>query len=117
LADDELEKAIRLDPVNNETFLHSVAQCHFDVGDYEEAARVLRQPITVRPQSDISRGLLAAALGHLGEHDEARRQRARARALDPAYSLRQKRAILPYRDSTMMERMAEGLARAGIDPG
>jgi adenylate cyclase len=113
---DEIKQAIRLDPLTPDVFLHSLAQCHFALGDDEEAARVLRRRINLRPGTDISRVLLAAALGHLGRHEEARREWARAREINPRYSLKQKRAILPYREPAMMDRMAEGLAKAGIDP-
>ncbi len=113
---DDITEAIRRDPLLPDVYLHFLAQCHFDLGNDEEAARVLRRRITRSPNTDISRVLLAAALGHLGRHEEARREWGRARAINPGYSLRQKREILPYRDSTMMDRMAEGLAKAGIDP-
>ena len=101
---DELTQAMRLDPLMPDTFLHSLAQCHFALGDYEEAARVLRRRITIKPRTDISRVLLAASLGHLGRHEEARQEWARARGINPRYSLRQKRALLPYRDPTVLER-------------
>jgi tetratricopeptide (TPR) repeat protein len=113
---DEFAQAMRLDPLMPDTFLHSLAQCHFALGDDEEAARVLRRRITIKPGTDISRVLLAAALGHLGRYEEARHEWERARAINPSYSLRQKRAILPYRDPAVLDRMAEGLAKAGIDP-
>ena len=96
---DELNQAMRLDPLMPEVFLHTLAQCHFALGDDEEAARVLRRRIAIRPETDISRVLLAAALGHLGRHEEARHEWAGARAINPRYSFREKRAVLPYRDS------------------
>ncbi|MGH7806283.1 MAG: tetratricopeptide repeat protein, partial [Candidatus Binatia bacterium] len=111
-----INQAIRLDPLVPELFLHTLAQCHFALGDDQEAANVLHRRIARNPNTDISRVLLAAALGHLGRHEEARDEWARARAINPRYSLRQKRAILPYREPAMMDRMAEGLAKAGIDP-
>ncbi len=113
---DELNQAMRLDPLMPEVFLHTLAQCHFDLGDDEEAARVCRRRIAIRPNTDITRVLLAAALGHLGRHEEARHEWAGARVINPRYSFREKRAVLPYRDPAMMDRMAEGLAKAGIDP-
>jgi len=70
----------------------------------------------LRPDSDISRVLLAAAFGHLGRTEEAREEWERARKINPRYSLRQKREVLPYRDSSVLDRMAEGLGKAGIDP-
>ncbi len=113
---DELMQAIRLDPLTPDVFQHTLAQCHFALGNDEEAARVLRRRITRRPNTDISRVLLAAALGHLGRHEDARREWARAKAINPRYSLRQKRALLPYREPAVLDRMAEGLAKAGVDP-
>ena len=113
---DEVHHAMRVDPLMPEVFLHTLAQCRFDLGDDEEAARVCRRRITIRPNTDITRVLLAAALGHLGRHEEARREWVGARAINPRYSFREKRAILPYRHPTMMDRMAAGLAKAGIDP-
>jgi adenylate cyclase len=111
---DDLTHAMRLDPLVPDTFLHTLGQCHFALGDDEEAARVLRRRIELRPSTDISRVLLAAALGHLGRHEEARREWASAREINPRYSLAQKRALLPYRDPAMMDRVAAGLAAAGI---
>ena len=113
---DELHQAMRIDPLMPEGLLHTLAQCHFDLGEDEEAARVCRRRIAIRPNTDITRVLLAAALGHLGRPEEARREWADARAINPRYSFREKRAILPYRHPAMMDRMAAGLAKAGIDP-
>jgi len=113
---EELDQAIRHDPLVPAVVLHSLAQCHFDLGDHREAANVLHRRITSNPNSESSRVLLAAALGHLGRYEEARDQWKRAKEINPRYSLQQRRGILPYRDSAMMDRMAEGLAKAGIDP-
>ena len=113
----DLQRAIRHDPLLPDVFLHFLAQCYFDLGDDKTAAEVLKRRITRQPETDVSRVLLAAALGHLGEYEEARRQWARALTVNPNYSLAQKRAILPYRDSAVLDRMAEGLDKAGIDSG
>ena len=84
---DDITEAIRLDPLSPDMYLHFLAQCHFDLGDDEEAARVLRRRITRSANTDISRVLLAAALGHLGRHEEAR-QRMGARAGDQSRVIR-----------------------------
>jgi adenylate cyclase len=111
-----ITRAVRHDPLAPDVYLHFLAQCHFALGDDEEAAEVLRRRITRNPETDVSRVLLAAALGHLGRHEEARREWARARAINPKYSLKHKREILPYRDPAVLDRMVEGLEKAGIDP-
>lgn len=61
--------------------------------------------------------ILAADVGHLGQHEGAHRQWARALAINPGYSLADRRVILPYRDSAVIDRMVEGLGKAGSDSG
>ena len=59
-------------------FLHFLGMAYLLAGKYETAAALLRQRIILVPKTDFSRAVLASALGHLGEVDEARRVWARA---------------------------------------
>src|SRR5205823_14541472 len=69
---DEFAQAMRLDPLMPDTFLHSLAQCHFALGDDEEAARVLRRRLTLQPRTHISRGPPAGSPGPPGRYEGAR---------------------------------------------
>ncbi len=108
------ERAIRLDPRYPNAFLHFLAQACFDLGRWEEAAAHLRRRLLLSPESDASRMLLAATLGHLGQHDEARALWRELLAINPAFSLEQRRRVLPYRDPAAFDRIADGLRKAGL---
>jgi len=64
-----LQAAIRLDPNDQDPFLHHLALAYFGVGRYEDAAAVLKRRIIRKPDTDMSRVLLAACYGHLGRVD------------------------------------------------
>jgi adenylate cyclase len=111
---DPFHTAMRLDPHYSNMLLHLLAQAYFSMGDYEEAARHLRERITRNPLTDASRMLLAACYGHLGQLDEARSTWADLLKVNPAFSLAQRGRVLPYKNSRDFELIAEGLAKAGL---
>ena len=55
-------------------------------GKYETAAAYFRERIFLVPETDFSRAFLAAALGQMGEVEEARRVWAELKAINPKYS-------------------------------
>jgi adenylate cyclase len=106
--------AMRLDPYYGEFWLHFLALTYFGAGRYEDAAAALRRRIIRRPDTDISRVLLAACYGFLGRPEEARALWREALECNPGYSLEQKRRVLPYRNPADFERLADGLRKAGL---
>jgi adenylate cyclase len=111
--------AMRLDPLHPNILLHLIAQTHFSLGEYEVAARVLRDRIERNPNTDASRMLLAACYGHLGRPEDARAVWSALLAVNPEFSLRQRARVLPYKNATDFERIADGLRKAGLsgEPG
>jgi adenylate cyclase len=106
--------AMRLDPLHPNIVLHLVAQVHFSLGHDEVAAAYLLERITRNPNTDASRMLLAACYGHLGRAEEARAAWAELLKVNPGFSLAQRADVLPYKDSRDFQRIAEGLAKAGL---
>ena len=106
--------AMRLDPLHPNIVLHLVAQAHFSLGHDEVAVTYLLERITRNPNTDASRMLLAACYGHLGRADEARAAWAELLKVNPGFSLTQRAGVLPYKDSRDFQRIAEGLAKAGL---
>lgn len=104
----------RLDPHFPDLFLHFIAQAHFGLEHYEDAEAVLRQRNVRNPNSEMTRVLLASALGHLGRSDEAHAEWSEALRINPSYSLEQRRKILPFKDPADFERMVAGLGKAGL---
>ncbi len=109
-----LTTAMRLDPNDQDPFLHFLAQAYFGLGRYEEAAANLRRRIVRKPDTDLSRVLLAACYGHLGRAEEARALWREVLQINPDYSFEYHRRRLPYEDPIDLERIADGLRKAGL---
>ena len=108
------EHALRLDPTFTQQYLHFLGVAYFAARKYETAAATFRERIRLAPETDLSRAFLASALGHLGEVDEARRVWAELKQINPRYSLAGHLARLPFRNRADVDRIAEGLAKAGL---
>ena len=83
-------------------------------GKYETAAVLLRQRIILVPNTDFSRAILVSALGHLGEVEEARRVWGELKAINPNYSFAAHVGRQPFKRQEDVERIAEGLKKAGV---
>jgi adenylate cyclase len=109
-----IEKAMRLDPAASGQFLHFLGMANLLVGKYETAAALLKQRIVLEPGTDFSRAILASALGHLGEVEEARRVWGELEKINPKYSFRDHFSRQPFKNPADVERIAEGLTKAGL---
>jgi adenylate cyclase len=109
-----IERAMRLDPNNSAQYLHFLGAAYLLAGKYETAATLLKQRIAFVPGTDFSRALLTSALGHLGEIDEAQRVWKELQEINPNYAFRDHFSRLPYKNQADVERIAEGLSKAGI---
>ena len=109
-----LERATRLDPAFRRQHLHFLGMAYLLAGKYETAAALLRERILLMPETDFSRVLLASALGHLGDGDEARRIWNELKEINPKYSFSEHFARQPFQKGEDVRRIAEGLAKAGL---
>jgi adenylate cyclase len=108
-----IERAMRIDPGSNHQYVHFLGMAYLLAGKYETAATLLRQRIFLVPETDFSRAALASALGHLGQLDEARRIWRELMDINQKYSFREHFGRQPFRQEDV-ERVAEGLAKAGL---
>ena len=108
------EKATVLDPLAPDILLHFTGCAHFVLGDYERAEALFRERIARNPETDISRVWLAACLGKLGRAEEARAAWGEALRANPGFSIEQRRAVLPYKNTADFEKVIEGLRVVGI---
>jgi adenylate cyclase len=106
--------AMRLDPHYSSIVLHFLAQANYSLGEYETAAQLLVRRIARTPGTDSSRMLLASCYGHLGRAEDARATWAELLQVNPEFSLTQRAGVLPYKDPGDFQRIAEGLAKAGL---
>jgi adenylate cyclase len=108
------ETAIRLDPHHHNLFLHFKAEALFQNGRFAEAAECAKRRILRNPATDITRVLLAACYGYLGDTDAARTAWADALKANPNYSLELRRRTLPYKNPADFDLLTEGLRKAGL---
>ena len=108
------ERAMRLDPAFTHQTLHFLGTAYLVAGKYETAAATFRERIRLSPKTDLSRGLLIAALGHLGEVEEAQRVWAELTQVSPKYSFAAHLARLPFTNPADADRIREGYAKAGV---
>lgn len=111
---DLLDKAMRLDPHYPDLYLNFVGLAYFALGRYEDAIAALKRRIVRNPHTDMSRVLLAACHGQLGQIEAARAAWREMLRVNPAYSLEQRKRILPYKDPRDLEKIIDGLRKAGL---
>jgi adenylate cyclase len=109
-----LERASRLDPAFRPGHLHFLGMAYLLADKYDTAAALLKERIRLTPGTDFSRVLLASALGHVGEVDEARRIWKELKEINPKYSFSEHFARQPFKKEEDVQRIAEGLAKAGL---
>jgi len=109
-----LENSMRLDPANMQQPLHLLGVANLLAGKYETAAALLRQRILMVPNTDFSRAVLASALGHLGEFEEAHRLWQELMLINQNYTFGSHYARQPFASKDDVHRIADGLSRANL---
>jgi adenylate cyclase len=109
-----IERAMRLDPAAQQQYLHFLGTARFVAGDYEGAVAFFKDRIAINPTTDLTRGFLASALGHLGRLEEAREVWGELMAINPKYVAAEHIGRLPFRDPAVAERFTAGLRKAGL---
>ncbi|MFT4097344.1 MAG: guanylyl cyclase [Rhodoblastus sp.] len=109
-----IERAMRLDPTVRGQYLHFLGTAYLVAGEDARAAALFSERVLVNPDTDLSRGLLVAALGHLGRIDEARRVWRDLMEINPRYALEDHVARLPFKDPADAARIIAGARLAGV---
>ena len=109
-----IERTMRLDPAFQQQYMHFLGTAHFVAGDYETAAVLFKDRISINPTTDLSRAFLVSALGQLGHLEEARRIWRELKEINPVYSPMDHIGQLPFKYPEDPERFMEGLRKAGL---
>jgi adenylate cyclase len=109
-----IERSIRLEPGVTQQYLHFLGSAYLVAAQYDKAAAAFRERIRLVPNTDLSRAFLASALGHLGEHEEARRMWQVLKPVNPSYSFEAHLARLPFQNPADGERIKEGLRLSSL---
>jgi len=111
----DMERAMRLDPLMGHQCFHFIGTAYLVAGEYEKAVDAFEERIRRAPTTDLTRGMLISALGHLGRIEEARRVHGELKDLNPRYSFAEHIARLPFSNPADAERIRDGYASTGLD--
>jgi len=117
-----IEQALRLSPRDTYVYVWTlfVGLAKFWLGADAEAIVWLRRSIEANRNYNFPHFLLAAALAHVGELDEARASAQAGLAINPSFSIRRYRNNTPCSHPVYLagrERVYEGLRMAGVPQG
>lgn len=100
------------EPIRHLAFI-GIGCAHFVAGRYERAARWAQTGVDSHPDSFWGARVVAAAAAHAGERAEARRMVGQLLRRDPSLTVGVARRAWPF-PAPVMDRLAEGLASAGM---
>ena len=107
----DLERALRLDPLMGHLTWHFIGSAYLVAGQYQKAVDAFRERIRLSSKTDLSRGFLIAALGHLGEIADAQRVLTELREINPNYRISEHVERLPFRNPADAEGILEGFTK------
>ncbi len=118
-----VDQARRLDPNNQawQTYLHGLAQ--FGMDQFDAAASSFERAIELDPETFAPDPLygwcspcepLAASYGHLGHSDDMQRMVETLQRYYSGYSIQAARYYWPYKKAADLERLLDGLRKAGV---
>jgi adenylate cyclase len=109
-----IKKAMRLNPKYPMWYLWQLGHAYFSAGQNEEAIETLKRALNRNPDFRPAHLYLAASYGELAREEEARAEAAEIERLSPQTSLEALRQRLPYKDQAVLERLFDGLRKAGV---
>jgi tetratricopeptide (TPR) repeat protein len=84
------------------------------MGQYEEAIAALKRCITRNPDILSPHRVLAVIYSELGRKEEAQAEVAEILRISPHASIEDQRERMPFKDPAVLERILEGLRKAGL---
>jgi adenylate cyclase len=109
-----LEKAMRLNPMPPDWYLHEFGSCFRLMGRYEEAIAVLKRILKRSPDYLSSRLNLIATYVMSGKEDAARKEAVEVLKQSPDFSVERFLKHFPYKDQKILDGLRDCLIEAGL---
>jgi len=113
----EITKAMRLAPFYPAFYLWTLGHAYYSTGRFEEAIKAFEEHLKREPNLVISTVWMAVIYSAWGREAQARAKAEEASQKWSWYSLKHFRKMLPYKDSTEVERILSFARKAGIPEG
>jgi adenylate cyclase len=108
------EKAMRLDPRNQELYLFQAGTAYFLTARTEEALAAFKRFLTCYPNHLAAHLIMAAIYAGLGQEETAQAEAAEVLRINPQYSLEMWKQTLPTKDPAVGELALALLRKAGL---
>jgi adenylate cyclase len=108
----QMEKAMRLNPYYPMIYLFGLGLAQFMMQKHEEAIASLRKVLVREPDFLWAHALLALIFAGEDRIEEARAEMSEVLRIDPDYSPEALGEMVPFKDHTFSEKMAEALHKA-----
>ena len=109
-----VSKANRLNPAAPFWHLWALGTACFSMERYAEAVAAFKKAIGYNPHFIFARLGLAAGLGRLGKTGDAQAAFAECQAIFPDLTVAWVRDVVPYDETSALDRFIDGLSRAGL---
>ena len=107
-------KALRQEPFAPDIYLQQKALVYFQTGDCREAIATCEKGPWREPDNLSSHIIRATVYGFCGREDAAQKEAIEALEIRPKFSVDSYTGILPYKNPSDRERVAQGLRKAGL---
>jgi Tfp pilus assembly protein PilF len=120
---ESIKKAMRLHPNYPPDYLYQLGTAQFGMERFEEAAASLEQATKRNPDHELAFLWLVATYGHLGQEQEAKFVIERYNGLrvkagwSRPLTVQSVKLAWGFKERTDLERLREGLRKAGVPPG
>jgi TolB-like protein len=108
------EKAIRLNPIPPNFYLHGLGLSYAWTERYEEAIAVFEKATQDHPDAFYLRLIAAAVYSLAGRDEEAQAEAAEVLRINPKFSLKKWEKSLRYKDQEDQEQFISALSKAGL---
>jgi adenylate cyclase len=109
-----LEKAMRLNPIPPNWYLHEFGSCYRLMGRYDEAIAVLKRVLKRSPDYLSSRLNLIVTYMMTGEEEAARKEAVEVLKQQPDFSIERFLKQFPYKDQKIIDGFRVDLRKAGL---
>jgi adenylate cyclase len=116
IAVEHLARAMRFSPQDPHMIsMQSAAACaHFFLGHYDEALSSAEMAVREQPDYGFPRFIAAASAALAGRPEAAQKAMSRLRQLMPNLRVSNMNELIPLRRSADLDRLAEGMRKAGL---
>jgi adenylate cyclase len=109
-----LNKAVRLNPMPPDFYLHEFGSCYRLMGRYDEAIAMLKRVLDRNPDYLSSRFNLIATYVMSGNEEAARAEAEEVLRQSPDFSVARFLMNFPYKDQKILDGLKECLLKAGL---